>query len=427
MTSTIRFPTYVIGLMSGTSADGVDAALLFTDGREMVRTHESTFVGYDDALRAQILALMQGNGDEAVIAHALTEVHIAAVEALLAKTEIPRGAVKLIGFHGQTIRHDPAQGLTRQIGDAALLAARTCIAVVADFRSNDVAHGGQGAPLVPLYHAALAHDLPKPLMVVNIGGVANVTWVGTDAEGGLTPPSLPMAATPAASGSAAGLRTTISTQQLLAFDCGPGNALVDDWVHRHTGARYDKNGALAASGMVDSWGVQQFLQDPFFALPPPKSLDRNHFQRAVPPLMENVHARGGAMANSTAAIADGAATLTMMTARAIAAALDVVPERPRQMLVAGGGRHNATLMEFLRMESGLAVLPVEEVGWNGDMLEAEAFAYLAARSVQGLPLSLPTTTGVREPVTGGQFFDVHAPHHHDDDDDDHTSPRTCCR
>ncbi|MFM9890988.1 MAG: anhydro-N-acetylmuramic acid kinase [Rickettsiales bacterium] len=434
MTSTIQFPTYVIGLMSGTSADGVDAALLFTDGRDIAQPHESAFVPYDEPLRVQILALMQGQGDEAAIAAALTEVHVAAVEALLAKTSISRTEIKLIGFHGQTIRHDPAQGITRQIGDAALLAARTGIAVVADFRSNDVAHGGQGAPLVPLYHAALARDLPKPLMVVNIGGVSNVTWIGSriqDSGFGIQGKII-SAKSEYISDNEEIKKTNFPESRilnpessLLAFDCGPGNALVDDWVHRHTGKRYDENGDLAGTGTLDSWALQQFMQDPFFALPPPKSLDRNHFQRVVPPLMENVEARGGAMANSPAAIADGAATLTMMTARAIAQALAVVPAAPLQILVAGGGRHNHTLMEFLRRETGLPVLPVEEMGWNGDMLEAEAFAYLAARSVQGLPLSLPTTTGVSEPLTGGQFFSVEE--HHHDDDDDCTSPRACCR
>lgn len=418
MTSEIHFPAYVIGLMSGTSADGVDAALLFTDGRGIARAHESLFVSYEDGLRTQILELMQGKGDEAAVAHALTLVHIQAVQALLKRAKMRADGVELIGFHGQTIRHAPAEGITVQIGDAALLAERTGIPVVADFRSNDVRHGGQGAPLVPLYHEALAASLAKPLMVVNIGGVANVTYIN---EGGLAPPSLML--TPAASGSASGLRTTTSTQQIVAFDCGPGNALMDDWVHKHTGRRFDENGALAASGQVDEAAVSEFLQHAFFAKLPPKSLDRNEFSDMISTL------------NKAWSTEDGAATLTAMTAAAIAHACTQVPVRPKQMILCGGGRHNPALVRMIRQyvsaQSAIPtnVIEIDALGGNGDMIEAEAFAYLAARSVLGLPLSLPTTTGVKEPMSGGELYLPREHHHfHDDDDDgDHTAPRTCCR
>ena len=360
MTSPIAFPAYVIGLMSGTSADGVDAALIRTDGRALVETDASVFVPYDDALRRAILALMRGEGDEAAIAEALTRVHITAVEKLLAATQVAVERIKLIGFHGQTIRHAPHEGITVQIGDASLLARATRIPVVADFRTNDVKHGGQGAPLVPLYHAALASAQPKPLMVVNIGGVANVTWMGADGD-------------------------------ILAFDCGPGNALLDDWVHQHTGARYDKGGEIAARGVVDEVTLWQWLDNPFFAQAAPKSLDRHHF-KPVP----------------TGTLEDGAATLTAFTAAAIARACELVPHKPQRLLITGGGRHNPTLMHMIKTYSQCQVDAVEHLGWNGDMLEAEAFAYLAARSVQGLPLSLPTTTGVKAPCTGGVFFPVEA-------------------
>lgn len=383
--------------MSGTSADGVDAAMLFTDGQTIATAGESLFTPYDDALRADILALTRGVGDVADVARRLTDVHIAAVEALISKANVSRETIALIGFHGQTIRHAPAQGITVQIGDGARMAATLNIPVVADFRSNDVANGGQGAPLVPLYHAALARDLPKPLMVVNIGGVANVTWIGEQVSG-------------------AGFQITANKAYLtetwnlepdpplLAFDCGPGNALIDDWVFRHTGKRYDANGELAALGVADNAAVAAFLRDPFFLADAPKSLDRNHFEHVVPAMLKNVEARGGAMANSTSAVADGAATLTHMTATAIALSFGAVPAAPKQVLICGGGRHNAHLMGLLRACVNAPVVAVEEVGWNGDMLEAEAFAYLAARSVQGMPLSLPTTTGVKEAVTGGVLY-----------------------
>lgn len=354
MTSAITFPCWVIGLMSGTSADGVDAALLYTDGRETVKAGASLFVPYGNTLRTAILAAMRGHGAIESVAHELTEIHRQAVEQLIATGGVAREDVKLLGFHGQTILHRPADKLTIQIGDAAYLATRTGIPVVHDFRNADVQAGGQGAPLVPLYHAALAGALAQPLLVVNIGGVANVTYLnGTD---------------------------------ILAFDCGPGNALIDDWVRRHTDSRCDEGGVYAAKGTVDAVAVERFLADPFFALPVPKSLDRNHF-----------HIEGDW------SLEDGAATLTAMTASAIAEAVRLCPERPKQVLICGGGRHNPTLMAQLKHYQ-LPAQPVEAVGWNGDMLEAQAFAYLAARSVQGLALSLPTTTGVLEPTTGGALY-----------------------
>ncbi len=382
----IHFPATIIGLMSGTSADGVDAAILRTDGRDIVEAGASHFVPYDEALRGEILGLMRGVGDEAAIASALTDVHIAAVRALMAKANLAAKEVALIGFHGQTIRHAPAEGITVQIGEPQRMARELGIPVVADFRTNDVAHGGQGAPLVPLYHAALAAHLPKPLMVVNIGGVANVTWMGK-AE------SRVQSLESSEGKPVTGLWTLDSDHFLIAFDCGPGNALIDDWVRARTGVRCDENGALAAAGMSDAAAVKEFLRDPFFLLDAPKSLDRLHF--------DALFAR---IKNEGWSVEDGAATLTTITAAAIALSCGAVPEIPKQILVCGGGRHNPTLMRLLTQSVTMPVLPVEAVGWNGDMLEAEAFAYLAARSVQGLALSLPTTTGVRQPVTGGVFY-----------------------
>lgn len=373
MTSAIEWPTYVVGLMSGTSADGVDAALLWTDGREVVRPIASASQPYSDALRADILALMRDKGDIDAVAQALTQVHDQVVGAVIASSGVARGDIKLIGFHGQTIEHKPEEGYTLQIGKAQWLAQKTGIPVVSDFRSNDVKHGGQGAPLVPLYHAALAHALPKPVMVVNIGGVANYTWIGEEGA-------------------------------IEGADCGPGNALLDDWMGEHTGARCDKDGAAAKRGIVSEATVKQFLRDQFFVQNRARSLDRNHFSlESFFPMVPNFPERHYRWEHDRqqVSIQDGAATLTAITAAAIGWSVRAVPQMPSQLLITGGGRHNPVLMKMIAERAHMPALPVEAVGWNGDMLEAEAFAYLAARSVQGLPLSLPETTGVKEPVTGG--------------------------
>ncbi len=230
--------------------------------------------------------------------------------------------------------------------------------MVADFRSADVAAGGEGAPLAPLYHAALAASLPKPIAILNLGGVGNVTWIGEAGE-------------------------------ILAFDTGPGNALIDDWVRRHTGAAADVDGALARAGRASAAHVARFLQHPYFTRLPPKSLDRDDFPDALPDGLS---------------LEDGAATLTEMTAAAVATGCRHFPVPAREWLVCGGGRHNPALMAALARRLGMPVRPVEAVGWNGDALEAQAFAYLAVRSAAGLPLSLPSTTGVPRPMPGGRLF-----------------------
>jgi anhydro-N-acetylmuramic acid kinase len=359
----------VIGLMSGTSLDGVDAALLDTDGEDVVRPGPSLTVPYDADVRAQLrraletaLGMTKGAAVPASILDAervLTEVHARAVKALLDKAGLAAGDVDLIGFHGQTILHRPAQGWTWQIGDGALLARLTGIDVVNDFRSADVAAGGQGAPLMPLYHAVLARaaGLTEPVVVVNIGGVAQVTYIKGDL--------------------------------VLAFDTGPGNAPIDDWMQRHTGRPVDQDGAFAATGQIDEAAHYTMLDDPFFAQVPPKSLDRMDF---------------GTEAVEQLSPADGAATLTAFTAGALARAAEHFPQLAKSWIVSGGGRHNRTLMAMLKDRVGPSVVATGEVGWDGDALEAQGFAYLAARSRKGLPLSLPTTTGVKAPMTGGKFW-----------------------
>jgi anhydro-N-acetylmuramic acid kinase len=347
-----------LGLMSGTSLDGIDAALLRTDGVAVSELGPWLTAPYDDALRERLRGVLGGVGDVAGAERALTDAHAEAVAVLLAQAGLSPEQVAVVGFHGHTILHRPREHRTWQIGDGALLARRVGIDVVCDFRSADVAAGGQGAPLVPLYHAALAAELDRPLAVLNLGGVGNVTWLGGD-------------------------------DAVVAFDTGPGNALIDDWMLRHTGRPCDLAGALAARGQVDRAILEASLADPWFALPPPKSLDRLDFT------LERVERLNPE---------DGAATLTEFTAAAVAAAVRHLPAPPRRWLVTGGGRHNRTMMAALARRLAAPVEAVENVGWRGDALEAEAFAYLAVRSRSGLPLSLPSTTGVPAPQIGGRYY-----------------------
>ncbi len=342
--------------MSGTSLDGVDAAIISTDGERVFSFGPVAAFPYDPAFRADLRNLLGTLGNETVAAE-LTRRHALAVGGLLAENDLSGADVDLIGFHGQTLLHEPEKGLTRQIGDGAMLARETGIAAVSDFRSNDMANGGEGAPLAPLFHAALARDLEKPVAVLNLGGVGNVTWIG---EG-----------------------------DLLAFDTGPGNALIDDWTVKTIARPMDEGGRLARAGRADEAILSGFLDHPYFAKTPPKSLDRDCFSLA------------SLQDKTTISAQDGAATLTAFTVRAVAASQDFFPSPPQRWLVSGGGRRNGYLMETLKGALAAPVDPVEAVGWNGDALEAQAFAFLAVRSFYGLPLSLPTTTGVSRPVTGG--------------------------
>ncbi len=357
---------WTIGLMSGTSLDGIDAALLKSDGEKVLAFGPRLTLDYDDDFREALRATLGGKEPVQAVERALTLRHAEAVAQLIAKAGIERSEVALLGFHGHTIFHAPDQGRTWQIGDAALLAQETGIDVVADFRSRDVSLGGQGAPFAPLFHAALSRDLEKPLAVLNIGGVANVTWIAkSDADD--------------------------VESNLLACDTGPGNALINDWVERHTGQAMDEGGMLAKVGKVNKAALDAMLDHDYFALALPKSLDRDDFD---PSPVEGL------------SLEDGAATLTAFTSSAVARVVPQLPQAPGRWLVTGGGRHNPTLMDMLSDELGVPVEPVEAVAWDGDALEAQAFAYLAVRSRLGLPLSLPGTTGVKQATTGGVFTAV---------------------
>lgn len=364
-----------IGLMSGTSLDGVDAALIKTDGKEYVESLDYLELPYDKDTRFLIRQAFGKTDFELAEVQAaeaeVTKWHIRAVRELMAKTdEFPR----LIGFHGQTTYHEPAKKVTIQLGDAQELADACGVDTIADFRSADVEADGQGAPLAPLYHFALARasKLETPCVVLNIGGVANVTYIGE------------------------------SEEDLLAFDCGPGNALMDDWAMQKTEKPCDYNGALAQQGKVDGHRVKTWLEHEYFSRIPPKSLDRDEWDIAgLGKITQDLNDMSAE---------DGAATLLAFTVAGILKSLDLMPETPKAFYVCGGGRKNRTLMAILRAAleaKGIGLENVDELGWNGDALEAQCFAYLAVRSKRGLSTSLPKTTGVANPMTGGVMFKAH--------------------
>lgn len=356
-----------LGLMSGTSLDGIDVAMIDTDGAGEVKRGPAMTFPYTAEMRRMladalaearlITARAQRPGQLAVAEREVTEQHAAAVAAFLRTQAIARDSIDCVGFHGQTVLHRPEQGLTVQLGLGPLLSDLTRLAVVYDLRADDVAAGGQGAPLVPVYHRAMAGRLTqRPLAVLNVGGVANVTWIGRDGH-------------------------------LLAFDTGPGNALIDDWMMRHTKVPCDIDGAVAAAGRIHEDVVRFYLSHAFFALAPPKSLDRGAF---FWDLVEGL------------SLEDGAATLTALTVEAVARARALMPDEPALWIVCGGGRKNRTLMSALAGRVENAVVPAEAVGFDGDSVEAEAWAYLAVRSRAGLPITYPTTTGAPRPMTGGK-------------------------
>lgn len=382
-----------LGLMSGTSMDGIDIALIETDGDAHVRRLGAGGVAYEAAFRDRLRGALRDAltikerherpGDLAAVEAELTRLHADAVRRFISGHKLEPSTIDVIGFHGQTVLHrwepdrviaPPAAAngtrhplvfrptqvggmLTVQIGDGAALAAATGIDVVHDLRAADCAAGGQGAPLVPIYHFAMAAKAPeRPIAIVNIGGVANISYIDKSDSG------------------------------LVAFDTGPGNAMIDDWMLKRTNGAFDHGGALAARGIVHDDYVSAYFRHNYFVLPAPKSLDRNAFDVSlIDPLSTE----------------DGAATLTAFTASAIARAREHLPQSPKMWIIAGGGRRNRTLMGMLAGHVDAPVVPVEALGFDGDAVEAEAWAYLAVRSLDGLPITYPGTTGVPAAMTGG--------------------------
>ncbi len=353
--------SWAIGLMSGTSMDGVDAALIKTDGTIVTEFGPAISHTYTADFRNRFRQYLGAKSAPQDIIDEFTDLNAAVVDAVIKKSGLLKRDIRVVGFHGQTLFHDASAGLTVQVGNGNRLANYLGIEVISDFRCADVAAGGQGAPFAPLYHKALARDLAGPLVVLNLGGVANVTYINDD--------------------------------EILAFDTGPASALLDDWIFEQTGKPYDEGGQIARAGNVDSTALQQLLSHPYFEQQPPKSLDRDDFSRA---------------AIAHLSVEDGAATLSAFTIKTIEKAQAFMRRPPKRWLVTGGGRHNSYFMEQIAAAVGTEVVPVEAVGWRGDELEAEAFAFLAMRSLRALPLSLPTTTGVKEPMLGGVRYPYEA-------------------
>jgi anhydro-N-acetylmuramic acid kinase len=362
-----------IGLMSGTSMDGIDAAMLRTDGEHKVEFGPTAFLAYPAPFRRQIeIGLEEAKeivrreerpGRLEALERELTDRHAEVVRSLLDQAPEQWRAIDVIGLHGQTVLHRPQLGLTVQLGDGARLAKEAGVDVVYDMRANDMREGGQGAPLVPAYHAALARSLPdayatmSPVVFVNIGGISNITYV--------------------------------ADSDPIAFDTGPGNALIDQWVARESGVPFDADGAIASEGGVVRTVVERYLDKSFFAKPGPKSLDRGDFTLAEAEGLE---------------LADGARTLAAVSAEAILKSVEHLPHKPKLWIVAGGGRKNPHILRDLKegaSRQGAEVILAEDAGLRGDFIEAEAWAYLAVRSLKGLPLTFPTTTGCGKAVSGG--------------------------
>lgn len=350
----------IIGLMSGTSLDGVDVAVVRTDGETIDEFGPFQSYPYEESFRERLRAGFGKKEGHENLEREVTERHIQAVERFLQTEQISRADVSLIGFHGQTVFHEPENKITIQLGDGAFMARTLGIDVVNDLRSADVQAGGQGAPLVPVFHAALTAHMTQPLAILNLGGVGNVTWIGRKGE-------------------------------LLAFDTGPANALVDDWMQKHTGLAYDEDGKMAKQGHIHDDCVNGFMAHPYFKKEAPKSLDRDEFKKRAFELVDDL------------SVEDGVATLTAFSVASIMEAQKQFPEPVNQWIVCGGGRLNTAMMSGFRAYLEGAILSAENIGWNGDAIEAQAFAFLAARSVRGLALTFPGTTGIKNPLSGGCY------------------------
>jgi len=356
-----------LGLMSGTSMDGIDAALIKTDGKTIDcfgPTCSTTYSAKERALLMQAINIakdIKNREDRSgVLGEAeefITQAHGQIVIDLMQREGLKSKDVDIIGFHGQTVFHKPEDGLTVQIGDGAQLAKLTGIDVVSDFRAQDMKAGGQGAPLAPVFHRALQQysNAREITVCVNIGGISNITWISNDNE-------------------------------MLAFDTGPGNVLLDAWCQRHLNQPYDLDGVLASSGKVSETVLATLLADPYYRRSPPKSLEKTYFDLN---------------ALATLSVEEGAATLAAFTAQTIAMSLTHMPQPPAKWIICGGGRLNAAIMKELRLRLNAPVISAEEAGFSGDDIEAQAFGYLAVRTLRGLPLTFPGTTGVASPVSGG--------------------------
>lgn len=366
-----KTPFWVIGFMSGTSVDAVDAAMILTDGERLLEFGPVAERKYSAEERAAIMSATraardwnwQGRRPDEAFKEALVALGNAHEDAFRAIVDqcAPGQSPVLAGVHGQTLLHRPPaseqMGATLQILDAPDLQRRFGIPMAYDFRSDDVAAGGQGAPLAPVYHQALVRDMELPVAVLNLGGVANLTY--------------------------------ISGEEIFGFDCGPANGPIDEWVEAHDAGTYDVDGRYASDGEVHAGRLAQWMDHPFFRQTYPKSLDRYDFSARLADGL---------------GFEDGCATLTAFSAAGVASGLSLFPAAVSRMIVCGGGRHNPVFLSELRSRCHTEVLTSEDVGWRGDSIEAEAFALIAARHIRGLSISFPGTTGVPVPMTGGKLI-----------------------
>ena len=346
-----------IGLMSGTSLDGIDASLIETDGEQLFKSIENFYLPYSNDFQYKLRNVINTHQNWLDTEIELTKLHNIAISELIKKNNVPRETIYAIGFAQQTIFHDPNNLITWQIGNPHLLKSLANIQVVSEFRKSDVAWGGEGAPLVPIFHKCLVHALPKPVAIINIGGVANVTY--------------------------------IDDHDLIAFDCGPGNALINDVVLKYCGYPFDKNGEIAKKGTVDKKILNQLLDDKFFATAYPKSIDRNHFEY-IQPLIVHLSP------------IDQIATLTAFSAKAIIESIRLLPKKPKQIFLAGGGTYNKTMVRYLKEK--LPINNIAQLALDADFVEAQAFAYLAIRRLKGLPATFSSTTKVKNPTVIGTIF-----------------------
>jgi len=356
-----------LGLMSGTSLDGTDVSIIQTDGEKILDFGPSVSIPYSDHFRETLknAVLRAGRSNqftsEDSLGRELASINIEAVTKFLSINIVDSKFKRpdIIGFHGHTILHRPDQGFSKQIGDCQYLASELGIPVVGNFRARDIYGGGQGAPLVPVYHKALFSEHKKPLCVVNIGGIANITWIGN------------------------------SDKDIIAFDTGPGNGLIDSWVEQKIGNRFDIDGIVASQGQIHGNILDKLMDNSYFSRKFPKSLDRSDFNLQE---IKNL------------SLEDGAATLTAFTAETILLGIRQCPLPPEVVFITGGGRHNKTIMDSLNKEYLFNIYPIEHADFDGDALESQAFAFLAVRSVKKDPITFPSTTGVSRPSTGGQTF-----------------------
>jgi anhydro-N-acetylmuramic acid kinase len=356
-----------IGLMSGTSMDGIDLAFIESDGKKIINHKNFYYKSYQEDFKKRLRNLIYEKPSlEKIksVENELTLLHADLVKEFLAKNNIDKNSIDLIAFHGHTILHLPEKSITWQIGNGHLLAKKTGINVVLDFRSRDVILGGQGAPLVPIYHFYLLQNQTKPVAVLNIGGISNITYFSSDDE-----------------------------NSIEAFDTCFGNAPFDDLMKKRFNLEYDKNGELSSKGKVDFILANQLLENEFFYKKPPKSFDRDDFKKLLIPV------------TNLKKTEDALATLAYIHAKATSISIDIFAKKPKELFICGGGRKNITIMqEMQKYLPNIKVKVIEEIGYNGDSIEAEAFAFLGIRSLLNIPLSFPKTTGVAKPSCGAVLY-----------------------